>query len=44
METLRERADYDAVFKADESMVKEKYLLVEQMLKNLKALIDRKRI
>lgn len=44
METLRERADYDALFKADESMVKEKYLLVSKMLKNLKTFIDRKRI
>lgn len=44
METLRERADYDAVFKADESIVKERFMLVEQMIKHLKDLIYRDRI
>ena len=43
METLRERADYDATFSATESMIDERFALVENMIEHLKELVVRKR-
>mgnify|MGYP002626304146 CR=1 FL=1 len=39
MESMRERADYDATFIADESVINERFTLVEQMIDHIKQLI-----
>lgn len=43
METMRERADYDAAFTASESIINERFQLVENMICHVKELIFRER-
>lgn len=43
METMRERADYDATFKATKALINERFDAVEKMIQRLKELIYRKR-
>ena len=43
METMRERADYDATFQAAESILSERFQRVEQMILHIKELIFRVR-
>mgnify|MGYP002624998048 CR=1 FL=1 len=43
METMRERADYDATFMASESVLSERFERVEQMIQHIKELIFRGR-
>ncbi len=43
METMRERADYDAVFTASEAIIKERMEAVESMLRHIKELVHRNR-
>jgi len=43
METMRERADYDATFTASETLIKERFDQVDQMIRHIKELIVRKR-
>lgn len=43
METMRERADYDATFKAGEELVFERFILVEKMINHIIELINRER-
>ena len=44
METMRERADYDATFTASEPIIKERLEAVETMIKHIKELVHRNRI
>lgn len=41
METMRERADYDATFTATEALINERFDQVEKMILHIKVLIDR---
>lgn len=41
METMRERADYDATFTATEAVINERFDQVEKMIFHIKALIGR---
>ena len=41
METMRERADYDATFTATEALINERFYQVEKMILHIKVLIDR---
>lgn len=41
METMRERADYDATFTASEPIIKERTEAVEKMIQHIKELIFR---
>ena len=41
METMRERADYDATFTATEALINERFNQVEKMILHIKVLIDR---
>lgn len=43
METMRERADYDATFSASESIIQERIISVEKMIQHIKNLVFRKR-
>ena len=43
METMRERADYDATFKATKALIDEKFVAVEKMILRMKELTFRKR-
>lgn len=43
METMRERADYDAAFKADEELVLERFVLVGKMISHIVEIINRER-
>ena len=43
METMRERADYDATFTATEALINERFNQVEKMILHIKVLIDRNR-
>jgi len=43
METMRERADYDATFTASEIIIKERINQVEKMIHHIKELIARER-
>jgi uncharacterized protein (UPF0332 family) len=43
METMRERADYDATFTATEAIINERFDQVEQMIQHIKVLIKRTR-
>ena len=43
METMRERADYDATFTATEALINERFDQVEKMILHIKVLIDRNR-
>lgn len=43
METMRERADYDATFTATEAVINERFTQVEKMITHIKSLIDRDR-
>jgi uncharacterized protein (UPF0332 family) len=43
MESMRERADYDATFTATEAIITERFDQVEQMIHHIKVLIDRTR-
>jgi len=43
METMRERADYDAAFTASEYIINERFQLVENMISHVKELIFRER-
>ena len=43
METMRERADYDATFKASELILSERFPKVEQMILHIKELVFRER-
>lgn len=41
METMRERADYDATFTATKALINERFDQVEKMILHIKVLIDR---
>ena len=41
METMRERADYDATFKASKALIDERFEAVEKMIQHIKELIIR---
>ena len=43
METMRERADYDATFKASKALIDERFEAVEKMIQHIKELIIRVR-
>lgn len=43
METMRERADYDATFAATESLIAERFEKVESMILHIKELLSRDR-
>ena len=43
METMRERADYDVTFTATESLLDERFSLVEKMIQHIKELVERNR-
>ena len=43
MEAMRERADYDATFKASEVVLSERFQRVEQMIQHIKELVFRDR-
>ena len=43
MEAMRERADYDVTFMADEKIINERFPLVEQMIHHIRKLIDKNR-
>lgn len=43
METMRERADYDATFSASEPIIQERIVSVEKMIQHIKDLVFRKR-
>ena len=43
METMRERADYDAAFKASDEVVKERFCRVESMIQHIVEIINRQR-
>lgn len=41
METMRERADYDATFTASEQLIHERFSAVEQMIEHIRQLMNR---
>ena len=43
METMRERADYDATFTATQALIDERFDQVEKMILHIKAMINRDR-
>ena len=43
METMRERADYDATFTATQALIDERFDQVEKMILHIKAMINRNR-
>lgn len=43
METMRERADYDATFSATEALIAERFVKVENMINHIKELVFRDR-
>lgn len=43
METMRERADYDATFTATQKVIDERFESVETMIRHIKLLVFRKR-
>ena len=43
METMRERADYDATFQATKALIDDKFNAVEKMIQRLKELVYRER-